>query len=137
MKKNKLAPLRISEKCFPGCSKKKKSAVWEFRADYIDWKKFISAQRFGELEKSWCFKRFERNFFQDAWRHFGQFWTFILPRNIIKARNFQFCPKKLSTLEKILMLKPFQAVWKFLCCPIITTHHSRCSLTWKRVWWQE
>jgi hypothetical protein len=36
MREKNLAPWRIREKCFPGCSKKKQSAVWEFRADYID-----------------------------------------------------------------------------------------------------
>jgi hypothetical protein len=39
--------------------------------------------------------------FQDAWNHFGQFWNFILPRNIIKVINFQFCPQKIPDAQTI------------------------------------
>jgi len=53
MREKKLAPWRIREKCFPGCSKKNKisSLGISGRLHRLN-KKIISAQRFWELEKS-------------------------------------------------------------------------------------
>lgn len=50
-------------------------------------------------------KIFRRMFFQDAQKHFGQFWNLNCLGGFLKTEKTHYCPKKIGHLWKTLMHK--------------------------------
>lgn len=70
----------------------------------MGWKKIISAQKIGNLEKPDAQKD-SGIFFSRCWKIFGQFWKFQAAYKDYKGLKFSFLPKIFGHSGKILMLQ--------------------------------